>query len=86
MAIACFERALIVARCQGAKLWELQAATSYAQLLRDEGKPAEARALLTPIYAWFTDGIDTIPLRAARGLLDDLEASRHGVRRASAVW
>jgi predicted ATPase len=71
-----FEQALAVAREQSAKLWELQAATGYAQLLRDEGKPAEAHTLLAPVYAWFTEGFDTVPLRAARAMLDELEHAR----------
>src|SRR5262249_39730541 len=71
-----FEQALAIARQQSAKLWELQAATSYAQLLRDEGKHAEAQALLAPVYAWFTEGFDTVPLRAARAMLDDIEHAR----------
>jgi tetratricopeptide (TPR) repeat protein len=68
----CFDQALAVADQQSAKLWELQAANSYAQLLRDEGKPGEALAILAPVYAWFTEGFDTVPLRAVRGLLDEL--------------
>ena len=71
----CFEQALDVARGQGAKLWELQAATSYARMLRDQGKPAEAAALLAPVYAWFNEGFDTMPLRQARALLDELDRS-----------
>jgi tetratricopeptide (TPR) repeat protein len=69
----CFEQALAVACGQGARLWELQAATSYARLLRDQGHPGRARALLAPVYASFTEGFDTAPLRAARALLDELE-------------
>jgi tetratricopeptide (TPR) repeat protein len=67
-----FEQALTVARAQQAKLWELQAATSCARLLRDEGQPAEAHAILAPVYAWFTEGFDTVPLRNARAVLDEL--------------
>jgi predicted ATPase len=39
-------------------------------LLRHQGKPANARALLTPVYAWFTEGFDTTHLRDAKALLD----------------
>jgi predicted ATPase len=67
-----FDRALGVARVQRAKLWELQAATSYARLLRDKGNSAQARELLGPVYAWFTEGFDTVPLRQAKALLDAL--------------
>ena len=41
-----FERALTVARDQGAKSWELRAAMSIARLWRDQGKQKEARELL----------------------------------------
>jgi tetratricopeptide (TPR) repeat protein len=68
----CFEQALAVARSQGAKLWELQATTSLARLLRDQGKPADAGALLAPVYAWFTEGFDTVPLRDAKAVIDEL--------------
>ena len=46
------------------------------RILRDRGKPDGARTLLGPVYAWFTEGFDTVPLRAAKALLDDLEAAR----------
>jgi predicted ATPase len=75
-----FDQALAVARGQGAKLWELQAATSYARSLRDHGKPAEADALLSPIYAWFTEGFDTLPLREAKAVLDSLRSAMSSAR------
>src|SRR6201997_2349540 len=68
-----FERALAVARQQQAKSWELRAAMSVARLWRDQGKRDEARALLAPIYDWFTEGFDTLDLKQAKALLDDLE-------------
>jgi predicted ATPase len=69
-----FERALAVARAQQAKSWELRAATSMARLLRDQGKRDEARALLVPVYGWFTEGFDTLDLKEAKALLDELHA------------
>ncbi len=66
---AYFERALAVARVQQAKSWELRAAMSMARLWRDQGKRDEARQLLAPVYAWFTEGFDTLDLREARALL-----------------
>ena len=69
---ACFLRAIEIARAQNAKSWELRAATSLARLWRDQGKPADARNLLAPIYAWFTEGFDTADLRQAKVLLEDL--------------
>jgi len=69
---ACFERALEVARAQQAKSWELRAATSMARLWRDQGKPQQARELLAPVYGWFTEGFDTLDLKQAKALLDEL--------------
>jgi predicted ATPase len=68
-----FRQALAVARDQGARLWELNAATSYARLLDDQGEREQAYALLAPIYGWFTEGFATAPLRRAKVLLDELE-------------
>jgi predicted ATPase len=67
-----FERALAVARAQQAKSWELRAAMSMARLLRDQGRRGEARDLLAPVYGWFTEGFDTLDLKQARTLLDEL--------------
>jgi predicted ATPase len=70
-----FHQALSVASDHGARLWELNAGTSYAHLLRDRGEAEQAHALLAPIYNWFSEGFDTVPLRRARALLDELEAA-----------
>ena len=69
-----FERALAVARAQQAKSWELRAAMSMARLLRDQGKRDEARDQLAPVYGWFTEGFDTLDLKDAKALLDELNA------------
>jgi predicted ATPase len=69
---AYFERALSVARAQRAKSWELRAAMSMARLWRDQGKRGEARDLLVPVYGWFTEGFDTLDLKDAKALLDEL--------------
>jgi predicted ATPase len=69
---AYFERALAVARVQQAKSWELRAAMSMARLWRDQGKRDEARDLLAPVYGWFTEGFDTLDLKEAKALLDEL--------------
>jgi predicted ATPase len=70
------ERAYIAslgwARRQQAKSWELRTATSYARLMCDQGRAGEARALLAPIYGWFTEGFDTADLKEAKGLLNGL--------------
>jgi class 3 adenylate cyclase/predicted ATPase len=68
----CFERAVSVARAQQAKSWELRAAMSMARLWRDQGKPQQARELLAPVYGWFTEGFDTLDLKQAKALLDEL--------------
>ena len=67
-----FERALAVARAQQAKSWELRAAMSMARLWRDQGKRDEACDLLAPVYGWFTEGFDTLDLKEAKALLDEL--------------
>jgi len=69
-----FERALAVARQQQAKSWELRAAMSLARLWRDQGKPQQARALLAPVYGWFSEGFDTRDLKEAKALLNELAA------------
>ena len=69
---ACFQQALDVARRQQAKSWELRAAMSLSRLWQQQGKRAEARELLAPIYGWFTEGFDTADLQEARALLEEL--------------
>ena len=69
---AYFEHSLTVARAQQAKSWELRTAMSMARLLRDQRKVQAARALLAPIYDWFTEGFDTSDLRQAKALLGEL--------------
>ena len=67
-------RALRIAQEQEAKLWELRAAVSLARLRRDQGRRAEACDLLAPVHGWFTEGFDTLDLKEAKTLLDDLAA------------
>jgi predicted ATPase len=69
---ACFRRAVEVAKEQGAKSLELRAATSLAGLWAEQGKRAQARDLLAPVYGWFTEGFDTADLKDAKALLDEL--------------
>jgi predicted ATPase len=69
---ACFHKAIDIARKQQAKSLELRAATSLARLWQQQGKQAEARALLAPVYNWFTEGFDTKDLQEAKMLLEEL--------------
>ena len=71
-AAACFQQALTVARRQQAKSLELRAAMSLSRLWQQQGKRAEAHALLAPIYSWFTEGFDTADLQEAKVLLEEL--------------
>jgi predicted ATPase len=69
---ACFQQALTLARRQQAKTWKLRAALSLARLWQQQGKRAAARALLAPLYGWFTEGFDTADLQEAQTLLKEL--------------
>jgi predicted ATPase len=67
-----FNRALVIARSQNAKSWELRAALSLGRLWRRQGKRDEAAQLLNRVHEWFTEGFDTADLREAKILLDGL--------------
>lgn len=68
----CFELAIEISREQCAKSLELRATTSLARLLASQDNRDEARARLTEVYNWFTEGFDTADLKEAKVLLDDL--------------
>jgi predicted ATPase len=68
----CYLRALDVARTQQARSLELRAAGDLSRLWREQGRSAEARDLLGPVYGWFTEGFDTLDLKEAKTLLDTL--------------
>jgi class 3 adenylate cyclase/tetratricopeptide (TPR) repeat protein len=65
-------RALVIARRQQARMWELRAATGLARLWGEQGRRSEAYDLLAPIYGWFTEGFHTLDLKEAKALLDEL--------------
>jgi class 3 adenylate cyclase len=72
---AAFRRAAEVARGRAQKSLELRAVTDLARLLHRQGRRDEARPMLADIYGWFTEGLDTVDLKAARALLDELSAA-----------
>ena len=69
-----YRHAITVAERQSAKVLQLRASSSLAQLWRDEGRHAEARDLLAPIYNWFTEGFDAPVLKDAKALWEQLTA------------
>jgi class 3 adenylate cyclase/predicted ATPase len=68
---ASYRQALEVARRQRTKSFELRAAASLSRLWRRQGRRAEARDLLAPVYGWFTEGFGTADLKNAKTLLDE---------------
>jgi adenylate cyclase len=67
-----FRKALAVAQEQGAKSWDLRTTMSLYRLRQRQGRPEEARRMLSEVYGWFTEGFDTPDLREARALLEEL--------------
>jgi len=69
-----FRRCLDHARKWQWKLAELHTAVALAGLLAGTSRRDEARAILADIYNWFTEGFDTVALKGAKALLDELSA------------
>jgi predicted ATPase len=69
-----YHQAIAIAKLQSAKLFELRASTNLAHLWCKQDRRGEARDLLAPIYGWFTEGFDTLYLKEAKALLDELNA------------
>ena len=67
-----FLQSFDIAREQKVLSWELRAATSFARVRRDQGRSADAAALLQSVYDRFTEGFDTADLKAAKSLLEAL--------------
>jgi predicted ATPase len=68
-------QAIDIARSQSAKLWELRAAVSLARMWCDRGRTTKAHRLLSPIFAWFTEGFNTADLMNAKEALSELSQS-----------
>ena len=66
------QQAIRIAQAQRAKSLELRAARDLGRLWAEQGRRAEARDLLAPVYGWFTEGFDTSDLKDAKALLDEL--------------
>ena len=69
---ASLQQAIHIAQAQQAKSLELRATRDLARLWGEQGRQAEARSLLAPVYGWFTEGFDTADLREVKALLDHL--------------
>jgi class 3 adenylate cyclase/predicted ATPase len=68
----CLKAAIALAQRQEAKFWELRAATSLAKLWANQGRREEGRDLLAPVHGCFTEGLNTVDLKDAKALLDEL--------------
>jgi hypothetical protein len=68
----CLKAAIALAQQQEAKFWELRATTALAKLRAHQGCSSEARDLLAPVYGCFTEGFNTLDLKEAKALLDEL--------------
>jgi predicted ATPase len=64
--------AIGIAQSQKAKAFELRAAISLARFWGEQGRWAAAHNPLAPVYGWFTEGFDTLDLKEAKALLDEL--------------
>jgi predicted ATPase len=70
--VVCFEKALAIARDQSSRALELRTATSLARLWAEAGDRHKAHDLLAPLYGWFSEGFDTVDLKRAKALLDEI--------------
>ncbi|NNF78138.1 MAG: hypothetical protein HKN05_08930, partial [Rhizobiales bacterium] len=62
--------ALELAGEQKGALWELRAALSLAKVWDGQGRSSEAKKLLTPICARFSQGLNTADVKQAKALLE----------------
>lgn len=66
------QEAVRLAQSHKAKSWELRAATSLARLWQSSAKETAALDVLAPVYEWFTEGHETVDLRRALTLIEEL--------------
>jgi class 3 adenylate cyclase/predicted ATPase len=85
LAESCFLRALETARRQGAQSLELRAAVSLSRLWQGDGRGREARELLAPVYARFSEGLDTPDLREAAAVAAELGLPVHHAPHVTAL-
>jgi predicted ATPase/DNA-binding winged helix-turn-helix (wHTH) protein len=67
----CYTQSVELSRRLGTRAWEFRAATDLARLWAGQGKSANARAALQPLFDQFA-GFDTADLKAAESLLASL--------------
>jgi predicted ATPase len=68
----CLTAAIALSQKQEAQFWELRAATALAELWKQQGRRAEARDLLAPVFGWFTEGFGNADVKGAAALLAEL--------------
>lgn len=69
---ACFQQSVDLARAQGARSWELRAATDLAALMAETKRRDSAKRLLRDVYGRFSEGFETADLKLAANLLATL--------------
>jgi hypothetical protein len=79
---AAYRAAIECARSQAAKYYELEATIHFGRWLKSQERAAEARTMLTDIYNWFTEGFDTLALKEAKAVLDELSGKPDAVRQS----
>jgi predicted ATPase len=73
-----FDKAMDVARNQGAQFWELRTAMSVARLRLSQNRRDDAHLALSSAYGKFAEGFETADLRTARAMIAQLRGSDGG--------
>ena len=68
----CFQNSLDISRGQKARILELRATVSLARLWVKQNRQKKARSMLKEILEWFSEGFDSVDLKVARKLIDEL--------------